>query len=145
MKNNQRRSVKSMKWIKTKIFMLLINLLVLHAPILQAGDLLQCEQDCRNLCNQPCIEAVPTVQECLRDNPTLPPPACISQFNIGVALCESVVTEVEMACESTCKVATSCLVADTTNPIPTLSEWGMILLMMVLGFVGYRKSLKMER
>ena len=30
-------------------------------------------------------------------------------------------------------------------PIPTLSEWAMILLMMLLGFVGYRKSLKMER
>ncbi len=31
------------------------------------------------------------------------------------------------------------------NPIPTLSEWAMIILMMVLGFVGYRKSLEMER
>jgi hypothetical protein len=137
--------VKLMMRTKTKIFMLLISLLVLHAPILQAGDLLQCEQDCRNLCNQPCVEAVPTVQECLVANPSFPPPVCVIKFNTGVALCESVVTEVEMACESSCKVATSCLVSDTTNPIPTLSEWAMILLIMVLGFVGYRKSLEMER
>ena len=31
------------------------------------------------------------------------------------------------------------------NSIPTLSEWAMILLMMMLGFVGYRKSLEMQR
>jgi len=32
-----------------------------------------------------------------------------------------------------------------SNPIPTLSEWAMIILMMMLGFVGYRKSLEMQR
>ena len=32
-----------------------------------------------------------------------------------------------------------------SNPIPTLSEWAMIMLMMMMGFVGYRKSLEMQR
>ncbi len=31
------------------------------------------------------------------------------------------------------------------NAIPTLSEWAMIILMMMLGFIGYRKSLEMQR
>ncbi len=30
------------------------------------------------------------------------------------------------------------------NPIPTLSEWAMIMLMMMIGFVGYRKSLERQ-
>ncbi len=31
------------------------------------------------------------------------------------------------------------------NAIPTLSEWAMIILMIMIGFVGYRKSLEMQR
>ena len=107
--------MKSMMWTKTKIFILLGSLLALHAPILQAA-LSQCEQDGRNFCNQPCIDAVPTVQECLVANPTLPPPACIEAFNLGVAACEAEITVDEAACESAYNIANSCPVGDVTAP-----------------------------
>lgn len=92
-----------MQWKKSKTIMLWIILLMLHAPILQVqAALLHCESACRTQCNQPCVDAVPTVQACLIANPTYPPPACFAQNSIGVALCESVVTGVELACESSC-------------------------------------------
>ena len=131
--------------------MLLISLLVLHAPILQANHTDSCELTAHNFCINSCkIDVVnnsSNYQECLLENQEL-------EFAEAQEVCADIVSGAFAMCEdsqntgvNSCTVArisTSCSVADATA-IPTLSEWGMILLMMILGFVGYRKSLKMER
>ncbi len=131
--------------------MLLISWLALYAPILQADHTDACELAAHNVCIDSCkadVVADPDLaeeyDECRTStpfpSPELDEQCAAEKFGAGFAACQDSQNTDVNSC-TVAGISTSCTVADATA-IPTLSEWGMILLIMVLGFVGYRKSLK---